>query len=169
MKFVVIFVASIAFNAQVAWAEWSYTAEGPDVFGNTTFRASTGGRDQALVLECDQKGKLLFGWIRRQPEGEYTPTASADLLVQVDNQKPLKLEAEQRGWNDRYWGIIVDGKSETLIATLQAIAAGRQKINVGAEYTNGKQATATFETVNSRRVISESAKVCKLDVLGRPS
>jgi hypothetical protein len=75
--YVCLFVAT-------AEAEWSVSVKGPDVFGNTKIVAIGEGGRSSMVIQCDQKDKLIIGYISRKKEFEETNSFPTELLIQVN-------------------------------------------------------------------------------------
>ena len=89
----------------------------------------------------------------------------ADLLVKVDNGPVEKLDAQLRQWNDRFLGIVAEGRTPDILAAVRAIGAANGTINVGADVSGARQ-TDSFDAQGSTAAMNTVVKNCKLDDVG---
>lgn len=141
---------------------WTATTEGPDVFGNTKVFASSGGRRDTLVVQCDQKEQLLIAIIYPKKKFENIPEAPATLLIKASDGAPVSLSANMRSWNDNFYGVSASGRTKELVGIVRAIGAAKRKIQVGIE-VGGIQQSSTFSSRGSTKAMNKVIKGCKLD------
>ena len=157
-------VALLSATATATRADWPANVDGPDVFGNTRVVAGSGDGRERLVVQCDQKDMLFVAYLVRKREFEKIATAPADLLIQTDGGTPTKLIASLRNWNDNYLAVSAEGRTTQMLTLIQAIAAARGKINIGA-VVNGNQLSASFGSSGSRVAMEKVISGCKLDAI----
>jgi len=144
-----------------AHGAWSAKTFGPDVFGQTTVVAESGGEDESLVVQCDDQGKLFIAFIFTKKKFDEVQTLPADLLIQVDNGTPIHLGAETRSWNDDYAGVVAEGRTSASISGLKAIGGARTSLNAGVVVGDHRE-SATFSSAGSTEAIEEAFRGCKL-------
>ena len=164
---ITVLIAMTLVDIRSAHAQWAVRASGPDVFGNRkviAFVPSTSG--DALIVQCNQKDKLYVALIERASEREMNQLSEsaglpATLLVRVDQGKVHKFSAKLRQWNNKYLGVVVNGRLPKIVSLLREIGIGNTGISVGSEIF-GSEFSESFGVIGSGNAMNTAIKDCNL-------
>jgi hypothetical protein len=157
-----------------ACAQWFARAQRPDVFGKSTVIAEENNPSgDGLVVQCDTSGYLGLALISPGTPSELDQmskagaTVPAKLLVKVDSGAVKKFDAQFRQWNNTYLAVAAEGRTPDLVATIRAIGAATDTIDVGTDIL-GDQESESFDATGSTAAMNTVVKDCKLDEVAPP-
>lgn len=151
-----------------AHAQWLAHASQPDVFGNRTVNAVTAASSgDALAIQCNQKDSLNLAYIFPATPSELDELSSSGgipvtLLLKVDNNSVMKLNANARPWNRKFGGFVASGRSYKIVKAIQEIDNAQQNISVGVTLM-GNQQSDNFSPIGSTAAMNTVTQDCKLD------
>lgn len=158
-----------------AWAQWGVRVDGPDVFGNTKVIAVvSGASDDGLVVQCEGKASLLLAYIMPGTASELDELSQAgagvpiDLLIKVGNDAVRTFSAQLSQWNNKYMGVVAQGRTPELVAMVRAIGTASGRISVGVDFLGQKQ-SESFGATGSAAAMNTVVKDCSLDKIAQAS
>lgn len=174
LKFASVALMGMAICAPtIAQAQWFAKSTGPDVFGNISVKAMTIDPNMdGLLVSCNQKNALKLVYLLQATQAEVNELSSADapspstLLIKVDSNPVLKLQAEMRPWNTKYIGIVASGRIPNILSVVNEIGGAQQKISVGVE-VGGTQQSDTFGVFGSTHAMAKVKDDCKLGKISK--
>ena len=160
MKTLILAIAVLSFATNAAHS-WQANVDGPDVFDKVKVVATEGNARESLVVQCDSDSEFMFAYIFRKKEFEDTPDSPAKLFLKWSDASPVELDANLRGWNDNYGGIVVSGRDPMIVSVIAGIRDAKDKIQVGMEILGNKE-SATFSSKGSKKAMTTVFEKCKL-------
>jgi hypothetical protein len=156
-----------------AWAQWGARVDGPDVFGTTkVIAAVSSASGDGLVVQCDGKDALLLAYIMPGTPSELSELSQAgtgvpiDLLVKAGNDAVRTFTAQLSRWNNKYMGVVAQGRTPELVAMVRAIGAASGRISVGVDFLGHKQ-SESFGADGSTAAMNTAVKDCNLDKVAK--
>jgi hypothetical protein len=147
---------------------WSATVEGPDIFGVTKVLAGAEAGRENLVISCDSKDDLFIALIFPKKEFDKLTAAPAKLLLRGSTDaSAITLEAQFGDWNDRFGGVVAGGRVPEIRAAIEAIAAAKSKIQIGA-LVNGNQISTETSSRGSTAAMAKVIEHCRIGEIALP-
>ena len=157
---------SVAFLtvASSASAEPWFTKVDEDVFSgkNSASMIGDGGTNGSLYFRCSAEGEMTLSVIFSFKE-EMRSDIAGEIVVKVDANEVVKLDATPYTHNDDYGGFITASNPEVIGSLAKKVASSKGKILVGLAVPSlDLKQSLTITPVGSKKAAAQFIKACEI-------